>query len=647
MIRGGDEVATHFLTREKAITRQLGTHPPQSQTNFSEAANTQPKDSTGHDEGSRAAGVSAEGSGASGKADLSTKGVRLAASWRGLQAKGLSFQLASAINVIQWLSIEERANLKGRLPEDVYYVENYARWKDWNVWEACTLKRTSDCLSCFQLRSLLLSRCDSLLSELERTVFGPVRCSLYSMLATICQIPQGLQEGMIREALSGVEASTMLSFLPSETGLGFILRDRGSAAEERRGVIQFECVTNDREPGKMVKMLALKSIFSRQLPKMPREYLARLTFDRQHYSLALLKQGRVIGGVCFRPFFVNRFAEIVFLAVTSTEQVKGYGTRLMNHLKEFVRHRGIDHFLTYADNFALGYFRKQGFSSKVTLPKERWQGFIKDYDGGTLMQCDIDATLDYLSLATKFQQQRQTIKRATRLVRPLRIYSGRALWQNVDIAPTVQAENQGLKTKAATASVAGASSTGASADGPRSGTAANDAHTRVQAGDGPAVVSIPAPGASLEPQEAGSVPPLAPIRLDPATVPGFVEAGWTAATRKPKKKVLPLNQQVLALVEVMLRHEASWPFRKPVSKQEAPDYHEYIKRPMDISTIRRNAKNKQYKTKAQVAADLKLMFDNCRYYNMANSIYYKLADELEAAIWPHYEDIDDDSSIDK
>lgn len=71
------------------------------------------------------------------------------------------------------------------------------------------------------------------------------------------------------------------------------------------------------------------------------------------------RQGRVIGGCCFRPFFANKFAEIVFLAVTSSEQVKGYGTRLMNHLKEFVRHRGIEYFLTYADNFALGYFRKQ------------------------------------------------------------------------------------------------------------------------------------------------------------------------------------------------------------------------------------------------------------------------------------------------
>lgn len=32
---------------------------------------------------------------------------------------------------------------------------------------------------------------------------------------------------------------------------------------------------------------------------------------------------------------------------------------------------GIEYFLTYADNFAIGYFQKQGFSKQVAMPKER------------------------------------------------------------------------------------------------------------------------------------------------------------------------------------------------------------------------------------------------------------------------------------
>jgi histone acetyltransferase len=41
--------------------------------------------------------------------------------------------------------------------------------------------------------------------------------------------------------------------------------------------------------------------------------------------------------------------------------VKGYGTRLMNHLKDYAQKDGIQYFMTYADNNAIEYFRKQGF----------------------------------------------------------------------------------------------------------------------------------------------------------------------------------------------------------------------------------------------------------------------------------------------
>lgn len=50
------------------------------------------------------------------------------------------------------------------------------------------------------------------------------------------------------------------------------------------------------------------------------------------------------------------FTEIVFLAVTSNEQVKGYGTHLMNHLKDYHIRKNVLHFLTFADEFAIGKF---------------------------------------------------------------------------------------------------------------------------------------------------------------------------------------------------------------------------------------------------------------------------------------------------
>ena len=65
--------------------------------------------------------------------------------------------------------------------------------------------------------------------------------------------------------------------------------------------ITFEVVTNDGSENSSLKLIALKNIFSRQLPKMPKEYIVRLVFDHRHISLAILRSGRTIGGICYRP----------------------------------------------------------------------------------------------------------------------------------------------------------------------------------------------------------------------------------------------------------------------------------------------------------------------------------------------------------
>ena len=57
-----------------------------------------------------------------------------------------------------------------------------------------------------------------------------------------------------------------------------------------------------------------------------------------------------------------RFAEIAFCAVSANQQVKGYGTKLMNLLKMHAVTEGIQYMITYADNYAIGYFKKQGFT---------------------------------------------------------------------------------------------------------------------------------------------------------------------------------------------------------------------------------------------------------------------------------------------
>jgi histone acetyltransferase len=105
----------------------------------------------------------------------------------------------------------------------------------------------------------------------------------------------------------------------------------------------------------MKMLIDLKNIIARQLPKMPKEYIVKLIFDRKHEAMVIVKnETKIIGGICFRMFESQKFAEIAFLAVTAQEQVKGYGTRLMNKYKEEMQRRGVEFMLTYADNYAIG-----------------------------------------------------------------------------------------------------------------------------------------------------------------------------------------------------------------------------------------------------------------------------------------------------
>lgn len=83
----------------------------------------------------------------------------------------------------------------------------------------------------------------------------------------------------------------------------------------------------------------------------------------------------------------------------------------MNYTKDYARDRDhLTHFLTYADNNAVGYFEKQGFTQEVTLEKERWVDFIKDYDGGTLMECVIHPKIRYSQQYDIIRVQREALE---------------------------------------------------------------------------------------------------------------------------------------------------------------------------------------------------------------------------------------------
>lgn len=209
--------------------------------------------------------------------------------------------------------------------------------------------------------------------------------------------------------------------------------EKPAVAEERNGIIEFRVVNNDGKPDSTIILTGLKCIFQKQLPKMPKDYIARLVYDRTHLSLAIVKNPtEVMGGITYRPFKGRQFAEIVFCAVSSDQQVKGYGAHMMNHLKDYVKATSdVMHFLTYADNYAIGYFKKQGFTKEITLDKPKWMGYIKDYEGGTIMQCTMLPRIRYLEAGRMLVKQKEVVMAKIRSISKSHIaHKPPADWRN-------------------------------------------------------------------------------------------------------------------------------------------------------------------------------------------------------------------------
>ena len=83
------------------------------------------------------------------------------------------------------------------------------------------------------------------------------------------------------------------------------------------------------------------------------------------------------------------------------------------------------------------------------------------------------------------------------------------------------------------------------------------------------------------------------------------------------------------ILSALKNHSSAWPFLKPVTEDEAPDYFEYIKHPMDLKTMTDKLRGKQYMTRKAFITDAQKVFNNCRTYNAPETEYYKCANSLE------------------
>jgi len=121
-------------------------------------------------------------------------------------------------------------------------------------------------------------------------------------------------------------------------------------------------------------------------------------------------QNKVIGGIHFREFRKQGFIEVVFCAIAPDEQYRGYGTAVMTQLKSYAREEKMWYLITYADDGAVDYFKRQGFTKDVNFDRSVWGGYIKDYEGATIMTCRVDSRIqDDFEMPLIIKQQRKAV----------------------------------------------------------------------------------------------------------------------------------------------------------------------------------------------------------------------------------------------
>lgn len=82
-------------------------------------------------------------------------------------------------------------------------------------------------------------------------------------------------------------------------------------------------------------------------------------------------------------------------------------------------------------------------------------------------------------------------------------------------------------------------------------------------------------------------------------IPGVKESGWTWANHDEfiKTKEVSFLLECQNILELLKKHQASWPFKDPVSNEDVPDYSSIVKDPIDLRTIEKKLSNNEYRSR--------------------------------------------------
>ncbi|XP_022348728.1 bromodomain-containing protein 8 isoform X1 [Enhydra lutris kenyoni] len=122
--------------------------------------------------------------------------------------------------------------------------------------------------------------------------------------------------------------------------------------------------------------------------------------------------------------------------------------------------------------------------------------------------------------------------------------------------------------------------------------------------------------------------PLVDILFSRATSSNLSDIGQS----DPVQDHLLFKKTLLPVWKMIASHRFSSPFLKPVSERQAPGYKDVVKRPMDLTSLKRNLSKGRIRTMAQFQRDLMLMFQNAVMYNDSDHHVYHMAVEMQREV---------------
>ncbi|XP_013150144.2 bromodomain-containing protein 8-like [Falco biarmicus] len=117
----------------------------------------------------------------------------------------------------------------------------------------------------------------------------------------------------------------------------------------------------------------------------------------------------------------------------------------------------------------------------------------------------------------------------------------------------------------------------------------------------------------------------APVQASPSPANmQLVQLNWD----NPVQHLL-FKRTFLSIWKMIASHRYSGPFLKAVSEKQAPGYRDVVKRPMDLTSIKRRLSKGHIKSVIQFQRDLMLMFQNAMMYNSFNHHVHHMAVEMQ------------------